>query len=60
MDSWPISSTYMCIPIIAMFLSIAQKMLLTVVLKLYRVIVLLEYFDLLLCIANLTGQDPQL
>ena len=31
----------------------------TVVMKLYNVIVLLEYFDLLLCIANLTGQDSQ-
>ena len=34
-------------------------MLLTVVLKLYKVIALLEYFDLLLCIENLTGQDSQ-
>ena len=34
-------------------------MLLTVVPKLYKVCVLLEYFDLLPYIANLTGQDSQ-
>ena len=34
-------------------------MLLIVVVKLYKVIVLLEYFDLLLRITNLTGQDSQ-